>query len=110
MQKLSPVDLASYHRWDDYTTAKTSMFYHTHTDFAPWYVIKSDDKMRARINSIRHVLHLLPYHGKDHNVVYQADPWIIAGADEVFDVKGKPSRTSQDNGAAVTGELAAVTG
>ena len=108
--KLSPVDLASYHRWDDYTTAKMSMFYHTHTDFAPWYVIKSDDKMRARINSIRHVLNLLPYHGKDHNVVYQADPWIIASAEEVFDVKGKPKRSSQDNGAAVTEELAAVTG
>ncbi len=107
--KLSPVDLASYHRWDDYTEAKLAMFYHTHTDFAPWYVIKSDDKMRARINSIRHVLDVLPYHGKDRNVVYEADPWIIASADEVFDVKGKPSMASLGNGAAVTKELAEAT-
>ena len=96
--KLSPVDLASYHRWDEYTEAKTSMFYHTHTDFSPWYVIKSDDKMRARINSIRHVLNLVPYHGKDEAVVYPADPWIIASADEVFDVKGKPRLDAQTNG------------
>ena len=107
--KLSPVDLASYHRWDDYTNAKTAMFYHTHTDYAPWYVIKSDDKMRARINSIRHVLNLLPYHGKDENVVYEADPWIIAGADEVFDVEGKSSYDTSANGKATTSELVTAT-
>ena len=106
--KLSPVDLASYHRWEEYTTAKTAMFFHTHTDFAPWYVIKSDDKMRARINSIRHVLNLLPYHGKDENVVYDADPWIIASADEVFDVKGISSYPADANGQSTARELAPV--
>ncbi len=104
--KLSPVDLASYHRWDEYTDAKLAMFHHTHTDYAPWYIIKSDDKMRARISSIRHVLNLLPYHGKDENVVYPPDQWIIAKADEVFEVKGKPSPSSLDNGAATSMELA----
>ena len=106
--KLSPVDLASYHRWNEYTEAKEAMFYHTHTDTAPWYVIKSDDKMRARINSIRHVLNLLPYHGKDTNVVYAADPWIIASADEVFDVKGKSGYSTKSNGQAATSALASV--
>lgn len=85
--KLSPVDEASLENWEEYTEAKESMFYHTHTDFAPWYVVKSDDKMRARVNSIRHVLNLLPYTGKDESVVYEPDPWIIARADEVWDVK-----------------------
>ena len=107
--KLSPVDLASYHRWDDYTEAKETMFFHTHTDFAPWYVIKSDDKMRARINAIRHVLNLLPYHGKDRDVVYGADPWLIASADEVFDVKGKPRFEPSSNGTAAKQELTAAT-
>ncbi len=85
--KLSPIDLASRDRWDEYTAAKEMMFYHTHTAVAPWFVVKSDDKMRARINAIRHVLHLLPYPGKDESVVYAADPWIIADASEVWDVK-----------------------
>ena len=107
--KLSPVDLASYHRWEEYTEAKEMMFYHTHADFAPWYVIKSDDKMRARINSIRHVLNLLPYHGKDHNVVYGADPWIIASADEVFNVKSKSCVDSSANGQATSSELTTAT-
>jgi polyphosphate kinase 2 len=106
--KLSSIDLASYHRWDEYTEAKETMFYHTHTDFAPWYVIKSDDKMRARINAIRHVLDLVPYHGKEQQVVYQADPWIIASADEAFDVKGKPRHEAVSNGSTASEQLATV--
>ncbi len=108
--KLSPVDLASYHRWDDYTEAKLAMFHHTHTDFSPWYVIKSDDKMRARINAIRHVLNIIPYHGKDRNIVYDADPWIIAGADEVFDIaaaSSSPASSANGSSSAVP-ELAGV--
>ena len=85
--KLSPIDEASHDKWEEYTEAKESMFYHTHSDFAPWWVVKSDDKMRARINAIRHVLNLLPYDGKDEAVVREPDPWIIARADEVWDVK-----------------------
>lgn len=108
--KLSPVDEASLEKWEEYTEAKESMFYHTHTDFAPWFVVKSDDKMRARINSIRHVLDLLPYHDKDESVVHQPDPWIIARADEVWEVKHQSSA----NGAARPGakplQTAAVVG
>ena len=58
--KLSPIDLASLDKWDDYTKAKESMFFHTDTADCPWIVIKSDDKKRARLNAMRYVLHSLP--------------------------------------------------
>ena len=63
--KLSPVDIQSLDRWDDYTEAKNAMFFHTHTGDAPWTIIRSDDKKRARLNCIRHFLHQLDYPGKD---------------------------------------------
>ena len=53
--KLSPMDIASYGRWDDYTDARDDMFKATDTDWAPWYVADSDDKKRARLNIIRHL-------------------------------------------------------
>jgi polyphosphate kinase 2 len=59
--KLSPMDLESYSRWDDYTRARDEMFAATDTAWAPWYVAKSDDKKRARLNIIRHILNLVPY-------------------------------------------------
>jgi polyphosphate kinase 2 (PPK2 family) len=59
--KLSPMDLASYGRWDDYTVARDEMFAATDTEFAPWYVVRSDDKRRARLNCIRHLLASVPY-------------------------------------------------
>ncbi|MGE5337805.1 MAG: polyphosphate kinase 2, partial [Gemmatimonadota bacterium] len=63
--KLSPVDMASLDKWDDYTNAKEAMFFHTDTADAPWTVIKSDCKKRARLNAMRYVLHKLPYKNKD---------------------------------------------
>jgi polyphosphate kinase len=59
--KLSPMDLASYSRWDDYTRARDEMFAATDTPWAPWYVAKSDDKKRARLNIIAHLLSRVPY-------------------------------------------------
>jgi polyphosphate kinase len=59
--KLSPMDLKSYTRWDDYTVARDEMFEATDTDFAPWFVAHSDDKKRARLNIIRHILSQIPY-------------------------------------------------
>lgn len=106
--KLSPVDLASRNRWDEYTEAKEVMFYHTHSELAPWYVIKSDDKMRARINAIRHVLNCIPYEGKDPNVVYESDPWIIAKADEVWEIADRSERIISSNGLPIGRELATV--
>ena len=59
--KLSPMDLKSYSRWDDYTKARDEMFAATDTAWAPWYVAKSDDKKRARLNLITHLLDKIPY-------------------------------------------------
>jgi polyphosphate kinase 2 len=82
--KLSPVDIASRDKWDEYTIAKEEMFRRTHTDLTPWTVIKADDKMRGRINAMRHVLHVLPYAGKDGSVAHQADPLIVASASDIY--------------------------
>ena len=59
--KLSPMDIKSYNRWDDYTKARDDMFAATDTAWAPWYVAKSDDKKRARLNIITHLLSRIPY-------------------------------------------------
>jgi polyphosphate kinase 2 len=59
--KLSPMDLESYRRWYDYSRARDEMFQATDTAWAPWYVVRSDDKRRARLNVIRHLLSRLPY-------------------------------------------------
>jgi polyphosphate kinase 2 len=59
--KLSPMDLESITRWEDYSRAKDDMFVHTDTMNAPWYVVESDDKRRARINAIHHLLSTIPY-------------------------------------------------
>jgi polyphosphate kinase len=59
--KLSPMDLKSYNRWYDYSRARDAMFAATDTGFAPWFVVRSDDKRRARLNLIRHLLSQIPY-------------------------------------------------
>ena len=78
--KLSPTDLASLDKWDDYTLAKEDMFSSTDTDVAPWTVVKSNDKKRARINAMRHVLNEFDYENKDHDVVGRPDPLIVGRA------------------------------
>ncbi|MCP5270670.1 MAG: polyphosphate kinase 2 [Burkholderiaceae bacterium] len=75
--KLSPVDLASLDKWDDYTRAKENMFLHCDTSDAPWTVIKSNCKKRARLNAMRFVLHRLPYARKDLSRVGAVDPLIV---------------------------------
>ena len=79
--KLSPIDLASLDKWDDYTVAKESMFLHTDTEDAPWICIKSDCKKRARLNALRYVLHRLPYTGKDLDRIGALDPLIVGRPD-----------------------------
>lgn len=83
--KLSPIDLQSLGRWDDYTHAKESMFFYTDTADAPWTVVKSDDKKRARINCIRHFLHNLDYPDKDPKIACAPDNKIVLPAGEVFE-------------------------
>ncbi|MDR1529052.1 MAG: polyphosphate kinase 2 [Burkholderiales bacterium] len=78
--KLSPIDIQSLDKWDDYTTAKNAMFFHTDTADAPWTVIKSDDKKRARINCLRHFLSSLNYPDKNIDVAVAPDPLLIGKA------------------------------
>ena len=59
--KLSPMDLESVKRWDEYSKAKDNMFEHTDTPFSPWYVVESDNKKKARVNCIDHLLSLIRY-------------------------------------------------
>ncbi len=87
--KLSPIDVQSLGKWDDYTDAKEAMFFHTDTADSPWLVIKSDDKKRARLNCMRHVLSTLPYPGKDPKVAYPADPLIVGSAANVLAADGQ---------------------
>ncbi|MGK5083886.1 polyphosphate kinase 2 [Bdellovibrionota bacterium FG-1] len=83
--KLSPIDLASLNKWDDYTRAKEEMFFYTDTADAPWTVIRADDKKRARINCIRWVLSHLQYDEKSEKRVGKVDTRIIGNAHEVFE-------------------------
>lgn len=78
--KLSPIDLASLDKWDEYTTAKEAMFFHTDHSECPWIVVKSDCKKRARLNAMRYVLNSLDYTGKDQRNIGQADPLIVGRA------------------------------
>ncbi|MFW3172069.1 polyphosphate kinase 2 [Geodermatophilus sp. CPCC 206100] len=83
--KLSPTDLASLDKWDDYTAAKEAIFAVTDTEYAPWTVIKSNDKKRARLEALRVVLCSLPYEGKDESVVGRPDPNIVVAAADVLE-------------------------
>ncbi|MER5366791.1 polyphosphate kinase 2 [Streptomyces sp. NPDC002722] len=83
--KLSPVDLASLDKWDAYTEAKELMLFHTDTADAPWTVVKSNDKKRARLEAIRHVLHRFDYPDKDTAVAHEPDPLIVGPASRLFE-------------------------
>jgi polyphosphate kinase 2 len=83
--KLSPLDIHSLDRWDDYSEAKKAMFFHTDTGDAPWVVIKSDDKKRARINCIRHFLSVLDYPNRDLQVACDPDPLLVGPASKVIE-------------------------
>lgn len=82
--KLSPIDVASLSKWDDYTEAKEAMFFYTDTADAPWTVIKSNDKKRARLNCMSHFLSSLPYPDKDHRIVGEPDPLIVGSSAHVI--------------------------
>jgi len=88
--KVSPVDRVSIDRWEEYTEAKEAMFLLTHTEAAPWTIIKSDDKKRARVNAMRHVLHVIDYAGKDRTVAHAPDPSIVASPPEIYRAGAPP--------------------
>jgi polyphosphate kinase 2 len=83
--KLSPMDLASLDRWEDYTEAKEEMFLRTDTDHAPWITVKSNDKKRARLNAMRFFLDQFDYEDKDPEVVHAPDPLIVRRGREALD-------------------------
>jgi polyphosphate kinase 2 len=84
--KLSPIDLASLDKWDAYSEAKETMFRTTDTDDAPWTVIKSDCKKRARLNALRYVLHTMPYTDKDPDRIGLLDPLIVGRASDIYEL------------------------
>jgi polyphosphate kinase len=88
--KLSPMDLASLDKWDDYTEAKEAMFFYTDTADAPWTVVKSNDKKRARVEAMRYVLNRFDYERKDEELVRNPDPAIIGSAAMVLDGEETP--------------------
>ena len=91
--KLSPIDLASLDKWDEYTRAKEGMFFHTDTADSPWTVVKSDDKKRARLNAMRYVLHSLPYPGKDIDRIGAVDDLLVGRANIIHE-RGEHDLTS----------------
>jgi polyphosphate kinase 2 (PPK2 family) len=83
--KLSPIDMASLDKWDEYTEAKETMFFFTDLPEAPWTVVKSNDKKRARIEAMRYVLSQVPYEDRDDALVGHPDPLIVGPAPLVYE-------------------------
>ena len=83
---LSPVDMESQMRWEDYTRAKEDMFFYTSTADSPWVIVKSDDKKRARLNAIRYFLHAFDYPEKRTSLL-EWDPRIIRTVDQELSVE-----------------------
>ena len=90
--KLSPTDLASRDKWDAYTEAKEAMFFYTDTNDAPWTVIKSNDKRRARTEAMRVLLHDVNFRSKDPEVVGTPDPLLVGPASRIFEQGENPDR------------------
>ncbi len=88
--KLSPIDKASLDKWDDYTAAKEALFLHTDTPDAPWTVVKSDCKKRARLNAMRYLLHRLPYTGKTAAAIGPVDTLLVGRPALVASVMDDP--------------------
>jgi polyphosphate kinase len=88
--KLSPIDVASLDKWEDYTKAKEAMFFETDTADAPWTVIKSDCKKRARLNAMRYLLQKLPYTNKDTKNIGTLDSLIVGRAHVVYERGERP--------------------
>jgi polyphosphate kinase len=83
--KLSPIDRASLDKWDEYTQAKEQMFFYTDTSDAPWIVVKSNCKKRARLNAMRYLLHKIPYDKKNLRMIGKLDPLIVGRSNVVYE-------------------------
>ncbi len=91
MWKMSPIDEAAQTKWDDYTRARDAMLVHSDNPTTPWTVINSNEKKRARLESIRHVLHTLDYEHKDPEVARPPDPFVVQPAAQVMSPGGLPT-------------------
>jgi len=94
--KLSPTDLASLDKWDAYTQAKEAMFAFTDTAAAPWMVVKSNDKKRARLEAMRYVLSCFDYTDKDENVAVAPDPLIVGPPTAIYDQGEGPDKADDE--------------
>ncbi|MGQ4721109.1 polyphosphate kinase 2 [Streptomyces tunisiensis] len=92
--KLSPMDLESLDRWDDYTKAKVEMFRATDTPHAPWTVVKNNDKRRGRLEAMRSLLDRCDYPSKDHEALGKPDPLIVGAAHTLLEPGEEPEALS----------------
>ncbi|MAS92023.1 MAG: polyphosphate kinase 2 [Verrucomicrobiales bacterium] len=83
--KLSPMDVESLGRWEEYTKAKEGMLFYTDTADAPWTIVRSDDKKRARLNAMLYLLNKVPYEGKDKELLKNLDPLIVGFAKDIYE-------------------------
>ena len=95
--KLSSIDMASLDKWESYTRAKEAMFVQCDTSDAPWTVIKSDCKKRARLNAMRYILHRLPYAKRDLDAIGAVDP-LIVGRPSLVSAPGEDDLATSDSG------------
>lgn len=86
--KLSPIDLKALDKWQDYTNVRDDMLMATHSAHAPWTIVRSNDKRRARINAIRHVLTRVPYKGKNNEAIGKIDDKIVGDGPAFFNSFG----------------------
>jgi polyphosphate kinase 2 (PPK2 family) len=87
--KLSPIDIVALGKWDEYTEKRDRMLNETHTAYAPWTIVKANDKRRARLNVIRHILRSMDYDGRDDGKVGKLDPKIIGSGPDFLNGKQK---------------------
>ncbi|MEO1143500.1 MAG: polyphosphate kinase 2, partial [Pseudomonadota bacterium] len=86
--KLSSMDVKALNKWDDYTNVRNIMLDNTHTEHAPWTIVRSNDKRRARINAIKHFLNRLDYPGKERKSIGETDPNILGQGPAFFNEAG----------------------
>lgn len=95
--KLSPMDVESLGRWDDYTKAREAMLFYTDTADSPWNIVRSDDKKRARLNAIKHVLRSVPYPDRAEGSLKKLDPMIVGSCKKIFEAgETKPAPAPED--------------
>ena len=95
--KLSPIDIASLSKWDDYSKAEEAMFFATNTTSCPWIVIKSNDKKRARLNAMRYILSIIDYAKKDPKAIGSVDPLILSRANVKPNIASLISKDKKKN-------------